>query len=338
MIDEQPVATAQAATQPGIGTLEPRDRAASGPDFLATADSVLRHLDRRAPMGLWAVTRVDGDRYVLLSTWAADPAAGFRARRGTVLPFRDTVCHRMVRDLGPRVAPVVAEIPSYASAPLVRALGLGSYVGVPITVGGRIFGTICGIDREPRNGSLREVLPTALLGAEALGLAAESHTGVLDSNRWADPPDGRAGPDGRTGLVSRQGFLTALGEAEGALLRTGRSAGVVVVDVADGLVGGPGARALEVLRAVTATVAGESARAGAGGVLARTGATTLSLLLPGATPAAAEALADAVAGALAAAGVPARVGSAVSDGPGTIAAAWVQATAGAVRRPAAASA
>ncbi len=55
---------------------------------------------------------------------------------GDVFAWSDSFCSRMVRGLGPRVAPVSEDVPAYRDAPIGRQVPIGAYVGVPLLASG----------------------------------------------------------------------------------------------------------------------------------------------------------------------------------------------------------
>jgi hypothetical protein len=67
---------------------------------------------------------------------------------GTAFPLSDTFCHRMLTG-APRHTSDAAAHEAYRSIPVREALGVTSYLGVPLRDGdGRAVGTLCAIDRE----------------------------------------------------------------------------------------------------------------------------------------------------------------------------------------------
>lgn len=81
---------------------------------------------------------------------------------GTRLPYADTLCARLLDGAPPATADAPAD-PHYGDAPARSALGIVSYVGVPIRDRhGRVLGTLCGIDRR-----------SVAVAPEAVGVLAE---------------------------------------------------------------------------------------------------------------------------------------------------------------------
>lgn len=132
--------------------------------FDEAAASVVHHLRGRLPLALWKVTRLDGDRAVVVAV--EDTAYGMRP--GDVLSWPDTVCARMAAG-GPRLVPDVRREPAYAAAPLARALPVAAYAGVPLEGrDGSVLGTLVGLHPTPVPAAALD-LPLVELLARLLG-------------------------------------------------------------------------------------------------------------------------------------------------------------------------
>ncbi len=104
-------------------------------------------------MNLWMVTRVEGDRWVVLL--ANDDCYGIKSM--DCFNWSDSFCSRMVRGDGPMIAPNANEVPAYRDAPIAARLQIGSYIGIPLTrKDNSLFGTLCAIDPDPRDAGLCE--------------------------------------------------------------------------------------------------------------------------------------------------------------------------------------
>ncbi len=110
------------------------------------------------------------DDWVVLH--ATDSAYGVAA--GDVLPLSETLCARMLTGHGPRVAPRVAEVSAYRTAPVMQEHVIGTYVGIPLTgPDGELFGALCALDPGPSPASLESARPLFELQARLLsGLIA----------------------------------------------------------------------------------------------------------------------------------------------------------------------
>ena len=116
---------------------------------------MLRYLREHSDLGLWSVSRVEGEDWILLKV---DDEA-YDVGDNTVLKWRDSFCSRMVQGEGSMFDHDCKESGAYADAPIGRQLQIGAYVGIPLELpDGEVFGTLCGIDPKPR-APFSETLP-----------------------------------------------------------------------------------------------------------------------------------------------------------------------------------
>ncbi len=172
-------------------------------DFRESSERVLAYLRDNLPMGFWSITRVENGRqtYLVLGQNA------YGLPPGGSHPWASSICVRMVESDGPRIAPVVEDIPAYAVAPVRDAVPIHAYCGSPIVdVDGSIFGVICGIspqagqapsaDQQPLLDLLGGLLSDVLRGERILGQAQrieleqqaardrDSLTGLAGQRTW----------------------------------------------------------------------------------------------------------------------------------------------------------
>jgi GAF domain-containing protein len=94
---------------------------------------------------------------------------------GTAAPLSETICKQLLEG---RVAPVIPDVaadPVVGGLPMVRAFGIGAYIGVPVPAGERLF-VLCWMARDARP----EIGPRELRVCE--GLAA-TVAAALDHQR-----------------------------------------------------------------------------------------------------------------------------------------------------------
>ena len=211
--------------------LAAQGRFMKAPDFAAASKEALAFLHARLGLGLWMVTRADEDDWIVLS--AIDHAYGIDEliANGIVFRWPDTLCARMARGDGPRIAPRAADVPAYAAAPITRKLRIGAYVGAPLTDGdGKLFGTLCGFDPEPQPEALVEQQRLVEVMADMLSglLRAELQANALA--REVEAARGEALVDPLTGLSNRRAWERALAAEEERCRRYGAPACVVVVE------------------------------------------------------------------------------------------------------------
>jgi len=201
------------------------------PDFAGASREVLSFLHQRIGMDLWMVSRADNEDWVVLT--AEDH--GYGVKDGDVFRWADTLCSRMVRGDGPRVAPSTADIPAYAALPFTQQLPIGAYVGVPLVdAEGQLFGTLCGISPRPMPAAIVNEQPMVEVFADMLSglLSAELSTTALA--REAEMARSEALTDSLTGLANRRGWEVALAAEEERCRRYGATACVVAIEL-DGL-------------------------------------------------------------------------------------------------------
>ncbi|MCA1823551.1 MAG: GAF and ANTAR domain-containing protein [Mycobacteriales bacterium] len=135
---------------------------------------------------------------------------------GQRVPRSDTMCHRMLD--GGDTATCDAANDEYADVPIRQALGIVSYVGVPI-VGddGRVFGTLCGIDRgrvpvtDQTVAVMREV--ATIVALELSTVAAGAADGDADGAVIRRTADGwRVGSDATDDLTSAMALADLLAD------------------------------------------------------------------------------------------------------------------------------
>jgi diguanylate cyclase (GGDEF)-like protein len=198
------------------------------PDFADASHEVLSFLHGRLGMDLWMVTRTDDEDWVVLA--AEDH--GYDVGEGEVFRWADTFCSRMVRGEGPRIAPRVAEVEAYVDAPIGRRLQIAAYVGVPLVdADGRLFGTLCGLNREPMPARIVEEQPMVEVLADMLSglLRAELQSTALA--REAETARSELLADALTGLANRRGFEHALATEDERCRRYGATACVVSIEL-----------------------------------------------------------------------------------------------------------
>lgn len=145
-------------TATGIGDVAPWR------DFGTAACSALEFLHQQLGWDVWSVTRVVGDRQVVLH---AHPAGTLPP--GTSLPWAESYCRLMVTGRAPRAATVTAAVPEYAALSARPGPRAAAYLGVPlVTAGGELFGTVCAVGFRARPRSATRDLPLVELVARML--------------------------------------------------------------------------------------------------------------------------------------------------------------------------
>ena len=134
------------------------------PNFAAAGSGALQFLHEHLSWDVWMITRVSGDRQIVLCACPDKPV-----RPGAQLPWEESFCRAMVEGRAPRVATVTAAVPEYAA--LTKGLGrhVAAYLGVPlVTPDGQLFGTVCGVAFRAKPLSVARDLPLVELTARML--------------------------------------------------------------------------------------------------------------------------------------------------------------------------
>lgn len=291
-------------------------------NFAEASSAVVDFLNRTIPMGLWSITRFDGERQVHLEV--RDDEYGVVA--GDTVDWSDTFCSHMVDGNAPRFATDAMSVPEYAAAPAASELAIGSYAGVPITrVGGEVYGTICGIDPERKDASWAQHQPMLELVSRLLSTILEADLAHTGQRRTLERAELDARTDELTGLLDRRGWNLAIEFEDGRYRRFGDPAAIVVVDL-DGLEavndvkGHPGGDELIVRAATTLR-----SLVRAGDLVARLGGDEFGVIVADATPSGARALESRLIRGLQDAGISASVGQAPFTLAGGFAEAWAAA-------------
>jgi GAF domain-containing protein len=101
------------------------------------------------PGDLALLTEIVGDEEVVRA--AVAPAGGAAPEPGTSAPLDDTICRRVLEGAAGPVIADVANDETVRDAAVVHALGIGAYVGVPVTTAdGRLF-VLCWIAHSSRS-------------------------------------------------------------------------------------------------------------------------------------------------------------------------------------------
>lgn len=142
-------------------------------DWTTAADGALRFLHDHVGWDVWMITRLVGDRQVVLRTW---PERSILP--GDEVPWAESLCRQMVEGRGPRLATVTAAVPAYASRTSGTIRDIAAYVGVPLVTGDlKLFGTLCGIAfrAKPRSAA-RELMVVETAGRMLSTLMAAGMT------------------------------------------------------------------------------------------------------------------------------------------------------------------
>lgn len=199
-------------------------------NFASASRKALQFLQNRYGFGLWMVTRVEGDNWVILT--AEDRQYG--VFEGAVLKWSDSFCARMVEGLGPHIAPGSDAIPAYAAAPIGQQLQISAYVGFPLVGSdGAVFGTLCAIDPTPQSAELVDQEDFIRLVVDLLSEVLRAELTAVNADRRLERAVDLARRDELTSLYNRRGWVEFLEAEERRCRRYGHPACVIAVDLDD---------------------------------------------------------------------------------------------------------
>jgi len=198
--------------------------------FEEASREVLDFLHQRFGFDLWMVTRVQEDDWIILQ--ASDH--GYGVTDGTVLRWADSFCSRMTQGKGPMIAPRSEQIEAYAHAPIGQQLKIGAYMGVPLRhPDGRLFGTMCAIDPNPRDDIDQGDLPLLELLARLLSTILSDEIEAIEHQHRMQRVFSDSRTDSLTGLPNRRAWDETM-QREGERLRQiGGYASIFIVDLDD---------------------------------------------------------------------------------------------------------
>lgn len=199
-------------------------------NFEEASRTVLDFLHQHYGFGLWMITRVQGDDWIILQ--AEDHHYG--VSDGAVLRWADSFCSRMTRGEGPRIAPRSKEIAAYTEAPIGKQLPIGAYVGVPLRhPDGKLFGTMCAIDPDEQPHVSDSDLPLIELLARLLSTVLAHDIERAESQRQIREARHESLSDPLTGLPNRRAWNRMMEREQSRLRQFGGSAVICVVDLDD---------------------------------------------------------------------------------------------------------
>lgn len=200
-------------------------------DFATAAQSVLAFLHERFGFGLWMITRVEGDDWIVLQS----DDHGYSVPPGTVFRWADSFCYEMVRGNGPHIAPDSNVVPAYAAAPIGRQVPIQAYIGVPLRqADGVLFGTLCAIDPTPQPAAIAAEEPLIELLAALLSTLLQTELDAAEVTRQKERLAVEAHIDALTQLYNRRGWDKLLAQEEARCQRYGNPAAILAIDL-DGL-------------------------------------------------------------------------------------------------------
>ena len=113
-------------------------------DYLATGLKLLK-------FSTGVVSRVAENTYTIVAVSGDTPELS----KGKSLPLSASYCKQVVDSLKTVTFREPSAVDHYAPDHFLRSLGFTSYMGTPVVVNGRLYGTLCFLSKQPRAGSFR---------------------------------------------------------------------------------------------------------------------------------------------------------------------------------------
>ncbi|QCU91065.1 sensor domain-containing diguanylate cyclase [Thiomicrorhabdus sediminis] len=197
-------------------------------NFAEASHEVLRFLYEEIGLGLWMMTRVANDDWVVLQA----EAHKYQVSDGTVFHWQDSFCSQMVQGFGPQVANDVQQWQVYKNSEIANQIKIGAYIGVPIYLSnGELFGTLCAIDPEPQQKDIEKHLPIVQLCARLLATVLDNELLVIEQQRQVKALQDESTRDPLTGLLNRRGWQKRLEQEISRIKRYASPASLFVIDL-----------------------------------------------------------------------------------------------------------
>ena len=199
-------------------------------NFVEAAKQVLEYLHEHLGFGLWMITRVEGENWIVLQA----ENEKYNVKAGDVFRWADSFCYHMVQGKAPNIAPCASDISLYASAPINQDLLIKSYIGQALfNEDGSIFGTICAIDTEIKPNDILKAAPLVELFGSLLSSILQSELRENQQRRLRERFEVEALTDGLTGLYNRRAWNRLVEAEDGRCQRFGLPATIFSIDLND---------------------------------------------------------------------------------------------------------
>ncbi|RZJ89736.1 MAG: GAF domain-containing sensor histidine kinase [Chryseobacterium sp.] len=148
---------------------------------IPSVENILKVACDITEMGFAAIARVTRDSWVACAT---KDTIGFGLEAGGRLKIETTICNEIMDHHQIVAIDHVDEDPVYKDHHTPRLYGLQSYISVPIILkNGDFFGTLCAIDRVPKQVNSPKVIDTFTLFAELIAFHLDAQDELAESER-----------------------------------------------------------------------------------------------------------------------------------------------------------
>lgn len=199
-------------------------------NFAEAGKQVLQYLYENFGFGLWMITRVEGDDWIVLNAHNDK----YNIQVGDVFQWADSFCYHMVQGKTPNIVPCVEDVSLYATAPINREFLIKSYIGQALlNEDGSVFGTLCAIDTEVKSDDILKHASLIELFANLLSSILQSELRENQQRRLRERFEVEALTDALTGLFNRRAWDRLLAAEEGRCQRYGLAATIFSIDLND---------------------------------------------------------------------------------------------------------
>lgn len=199
-------------------------------NFEEAGKQVLEYLHENLGFGLWMITRVEGENWIVLQA----ENEKYNVKAGNFFRWADSFCYHMVQGKTPNIAPCVSDISLYANAAINQNLSIKSYIGQALfNEDGSVFGTMCAIDTEIKPNDILKDAPLVQLLGSLLSSILQGELRENQQRRLRERFEVEALTDGLTGLFNRRAWDRLVESEEGRCRRFGLPATIFSIDLND---------------------------------------------------------------------------------------------------------
>ncbi len=186
-------------------------------EFEEMVDSTLNLLYQRLGFKTLLVTRTVEDDWIVVRALES----GLPVEPGQIFSWSDSICCRMVQDLGPMVTGDVDLVPAYREAPIRKQVPCRSYFGFPLVDSeGKLLGTLCGMDPDPRRSQIESEMSLMMTFARSLGMLLDAKLALVQQERELKRAVSESMHDSMTGLLNRRAGIMRSARKRSAIRST----------------------------------------------------------------------------------------------------------------------
>lgn len=200
--------------------------------FAEASRATLAYLRGVIPFDVWMVTHTDRRQWVVLSV--DDGHRGSGVRVGASIPYEESLCSRMLANEIPKVVPDVARYPCHRAILDRTGFDIGAYISFPLhRDDGSLFGTLCALDRLPKDESVTAHEALLALLSRQLATILKFDLDREEAWRRALKSEADAQADRLSGLLNRRGWDFVCDREEQRARDFGHALSVALLDLDD---------------------------------------------------------------------------------------------------------